>query len=222
MRKIILHQIDGSPPSRAVLMVKELLGLKMDIKEVNTITGEQFKPEYLAKNPIHTVPLIEDGDLILADSHAIMTYLVSKYGADKKSQLYPSDFKARAIIDQRMYFEASIVFPTFRAIMESILKHKAKGPSEDLIKKTEKVYEYLETYLEASPFLASNHITLADISAVATVTTLHLLVPINENFVKVHQWLEQLYNEDWYQKGNLPGLARIEDFMKQFSQMNSA
>lgn len=222
MPKIILHQIDGSPPSRAVLMVKELLGLEMDIKEVNTIAGEQFKPEYLAKNPIHTVPLIEDGDLILADSHAIITYLVSKYGADKRAQLYPSDLNARAIIDQRMYFEASIVFPMFRAIMGSILKDKAKRPSEDHIKQTEKVYEYLETYLEASQFLASKHITLADISAVATVTTLHLLVPINEKFVKVHQWLEQLSNKDWYQKGNLPGLTRIGDFMKQFLEMKAA
>lgn len=222
MPKIILHQIDGSPPSRAVLMVKELLGLDMEVKEVNTITGDQFKPEYLAKNPIHTVPLIEDGDFILADSHAIMTYLVSKYGADKRSQLYPSDFKTRAIIDQRMYFEASIVFTTFRAVMESILKHKAKTISKELINKTEKVYEYLETYLQASQFLVSDQITLADISAVATVTTLHLVVPISDKFVKIHQWLERLYDKDWYQKANLPGLARIEGFMKQFLQKSAA
>lgn len=218
MAKIILHQISGSPPSRAVLMLKELLNLDMEIKEVNTVTGEQFKPEYVAKNPIHTVPLIEDGDFILADSHAIMTYLVSKYGADKRAQLYPSDFKVRATIDQRMYFEASVVFTHFRAIMESVLIQKATAVSEEQRKKTDKIYEYLETYLQASPFLASDQITLADISAVATVTTLNLMVPISDKFVKIHQWLEQLYSKDWYQKGNIPGLAMIDGFMKQILQ----
>lgn len=222
MPKIILHQFQGSPPSRAVLMVKELLGLDMELKEVNTLAGDQFQPEYVAKNPIHSVPLLEDGNFILADSHAIITYLVSKYGADKRAQLYPADYNTRATIDQRMYFEASIVFSTFRAIVESLVLQKASKISEDLLKKTERIYKYLETYLEASQFVASSQITLADISLVAIVTTLHLLVPISEEFVKVHQWLEQLNNKDWYQKGNLPGLASIEAFMKEFSQKDTA
>lgn len=222
MPKIILHQFEGSPASRAVLMVKELLGLDMDMREVNTIAGDQFKPEYLAKNPMHTVPLIEDGDFILADSHAIITYLVSKYGADKRSQLYPNEYSSKAIIDQRMHFEGSVVFTTFRAMVISILKDKTPRPSEEQIKQTEDIYGFLETYLQASEFVASDHITLADISLVATVTTLNLLVPISDQFVKIHEWLEKLYNKEWYQKGNVPGLAQIEAFIKQFLEQNAA
>lgn len=222
MPKIILHQLPGSPPSRAVLMVKELLGLDMDIREVNTIAGDQFKPEFLAKNPLHTIPLIEDGDFILADSHAIITYLVTRYGAEKRSQLYPNEYCSRAIIDQRMYFENSIIFPTFRAIMISILKDKTPGPTEEQTSNAEKIYGYLETYLEASEFLASDHITLADISVVASVTTLNLMVPISDKFVKTHEWLEKLYNKDWYQKANVPGLAQIEAFVKHFLEEKAA
>lgn len=194
----------------------------MELKLVNTVAGEQFNPEYLAKNPIHSVPLMEDGDFILADSHAIMTYIVSKYGAEKRAELYPSDLSVRATIDQRMYFEAYIVFPKFRALIESIVIGKAAEISQDHIDKTEKVYEYLEAYLQGTQFLASNHITLADISVVATVATLHALIPINEKFVKVNQWIEQLSQEDWYQKVQVPGVAGIEAFVKQMLQKNAA
>lgn len=65
--------------------------------------------DYLKINPQHTVPTLVDGDFVLWDSHAISIYLVEKYG--KNDQLYPKDLILRSKINQRLFFDASVLFP---------------------------------------------------------------------------------------------------------------
>lgn len=62
--------------------------------------------------------MLTDGDTIIWDSHAIIAYLVRKYGKD--DSLYPKDFAKRALVDQRLHFEGSVVFVTIRQIVVSI------------------------------------------------------------------------------------------------------
>lgn len=69
-------------------------------------------------NPQHTVPTLDDDGFYVCDSHAIMTYLISKYGKDKS--LYPDDLKKRTRIDQRLHFDSSTLFPRGIAISVSI------------------------------------------------------------------------------------------------------
>lgn len=49
------------------------------------------------------------------DSHAICTYLVSKYGKD--DSLYPKDLLVRAKVDQRLHFDTGILFPSLRNLV---------------------------------------------------------------------------------------------------------
>ncbi|KAI5635047.1 glutathione S-transferase 1-like [Phthorimaea operculella] len=211
MSNIILYSSAISPPCRAVLMVVESLGLDVIIKPVNMMAGDHLKPEFIEKNPLHTIPLLEEGDFLLPESHAIVTYLVSKYGADQK-ELYPSDLKVRAIVDQRLFFDATSLFVHSRPI----IMHKVQGTEvpADAIKRVEEAYGVLEKYLEKTAFVATDHVTVADMACIATVSTLHLLVPIDGKFVKVHEWWDKLKQFEWYQKGNVEGLAMIEGFLK--------
>jgi glutathione S-transferase len=45
---------------------------------------------------------------VLWDSHAIMSYLVSK--SSKDDSLYPKDLKKRALVDQRLHFDSGVAF----------------------------------------------------------------------------------------------------------------
>ncbi|XP_049877063.1 glutathione S-transferase 1-like [Pectinophora gossypiella] len=218
MPPIILYSMDGSPPCRAVLMVREILGLEMNIKMTNPIAGDTQKPEFLEKNPTHSIPLIEEGDFALSDSHAIITYLVSKYGAEKRATLYPSDLRVRATVDQRLFFDASILFPRLRAVVESFVVNKAKEVSPELQAKVEEAYGMIEKYLERSPFIATDHITLADIACVATVTSMDAIAPIDPKFAKTLEWINNVKQHDWYEKGNAPGLAMFSGFVKSLIQ----
>jgi glutathione S-transferase len=120
-----LYMIHASPPVRAVLITAKAIGLDLTEKEIDFFQGEYLKPEYLKVsdllyhvefieprlqlNPQHTVPtLVDDDGFVVWDSHAIATYLVSKYAKD--DSLYPKDLKKRAIVDQRLHFESGVLF----------------------------------------------------------------------------------------------------------------
>jgi glutathione S-transferase len=75
-------------------------------KIVNVMAGENKSDEFLKLNPQGTIPVVVDDDFPMSESRAICCYL-----ADAKSPgntLYPADdFKARYIIDQRLYYDAT-------------------------------------------------------------------------------------------------------------------
>lgn len=104
-----------SPPSRAGLLTIRNLGLDVEVKLVDTYKGEQHKPEYLKINPLHQVPAYADGDFILTESRAIACYLASS----AKSKLYPTDLKKRALVDARLYFDATNSFPVLKDFVVS-------------------------------------------------------------------------------------------------------
>ena len=80
----------GRPPIRVyrmalsghchrVELLLSLLAIPYETIDVNLAAGEQKKPEFLARNGFGQVPVIEDGDVTLADSNAILVYLERQY-----------------------------------------------------------------------------------------------------------------------------------------------
>lgn len=96
-----------SPPSRAVLMTIRCLGLDVELVEIDLLQGEQKMPEFLEINPRGLVPVLVDGDFVLTESRAMMVYLVN---SQNDAIFYSSDVKERAIIDSRLYFDATEFF----------------------------------------------------------------------------------------------------------------
>lgn len=69
-------------------------------------------------NPEQTVPTLVDDNYILWDSHAIIPYLVGKYG--NNASLYPKDLKIRATVDQRLHFDNGTLFNImFRTVVST-------------------------------------------------------------------------------------------------------
>lgn len=98
-----------SPPSRAALLTIRNLNLDVEVKNVNLLAGEHLSPEFLKLNPVHQVPvLVEDDGFVLTQSRAIMIYLVNSRRLG--SALYPQESRKRAVIDQRLYYDATVVF----------------------------------------------------------------------------------------------------------------
>ena len=110
MSKIELHGMPASPPCRAVHMVLDLLDLGYNYITVDQWGGAARTPEFLSLNPQHTIPVMVDNDIVVTESRAAMTYLISKY---KPSQLYPTCAKKRALVDQRLYFNIGTFYQRF-------------------------------------------------------------------------------------------------------------
>lgn len=109
----------GSPVSRACLMLIRRLGLEVEVKIVNLAAGEQNSPEFLKLNPFHQVPVLVDGDFVLTESRAILGYLINKFVPG--DVLYPADPKERAVVDQILYYDATVLFESSATIIVSFL-----------------------------------------------------------------------------------------------------
>jgi len=79
MVNLILYGTESSPPVRAVLLTLRALQLEHEFRPLDMQAGDHLKPEMLRKNPQHTVPMLEDGESCIWDSHTIIAYLVNKY-----------------------------------------------------------------------------------------------------------------------------------------------
>jgi len=67
-------------------------------------------PDYLASNPLGTVPLLEDGDVRMTESAAICQYLVTRYGPTKLN-VAPEERGYAAFLNGLHLGEATLTFP---------------------------------------------------------------------------------------------------------------
>lgn len=100
--KLYRHPLSGH--SHRVEVFLSLLGLDSVIIDVDLMKGAHKQPDFLQKNSFGQVPVIEDGDITLSDSNAILVYLASKY--DSYRTWLPEDF-AQAAHVQRFLSVAS-------------------------------------------------------------------------------------------------------------------
>lgn len=73
-----IYDMAGAPNTSRVRIVVAAKGLEgqIDYKRVDLITAQQKQPEFLAKNPIGKIPLLElDDGTIISESTAITEYL---------------------------------------------------------------------------------------------------------------------------------------------------
>lgn len=74
-----IHHHPLSGHAHRVVLFANLAGLDHTLVEVDLMSGEQQKPPFLALNPTGQVPVIEDGDTVIADSNAILVYLARQH-----------------------------------------------------------------------------------------------------------------------------------------------
>uniref|UniRef100_A0A034W2S2 Glutathione S-transferase 1 n=1 Tax=Bactrocera dorsalis TaxID=27457 RepID=A0A034W2S2_BACDO len=213
MGKLELYAIDVSAPCRAVLLTLKALNLPYEYKLVNLMTGENRTPEYLAINPHGTVPTLVDDRVVLTDSHAIITYVVDKYGTD--DSLYPKDLVLRAKVNQALFYEATVVFDrTLLSISKPIFTNNTVVPVAK-IDAVYKVYEQLESFLQAHPYFAGEQLTVADFSLVATVTALFPFAELDAGkYPKIHEWIRRLEQLPYYAEANAAGVKQYYDVLK--------
>ncbi|XP_033197170.1 uncharacterized protein LOC117230545 [Bombus vosnesenskii] len=208
---IDFYQLPGSAPCRAAALAAAALGIEMNFKEVALMNGDNLKPEYLKMNPQHTIPTIDDNGFYLWESRAIMTYLVNQYG--KNDSLYPKDPKKRAVVDQRLYFDACTLYKSFADYYYPIIF--AKAPKDQA--KYEAIgtaMSFLNTFLEGQDYVAGENMTLADLSIVATVSTIEAMDYNLSKYKNVTKWYAKIKSEaPKYEEYNNAGVKAFKDLV---------
>ena len=73
----------GTPRTMRAQWILQELELEYERRPIGSRTGETQRPEYVRLNPREKIPLLQDGDLTVAESAAIVTYLGETYGGSK-------------------------------------------------------------------------------------------------------------------------------------------
>ncbi|HEX4098634.1 MAG TPA: glutathione S-transferase family protein [Caulobacteraceae bacterium] len=63
-----------------VVWLLEEMGLAYRLRPVDLLAGVENDPEFLAINPGGFIPAIQDGEVVMVESIAIMEYLMARYG----------------------------------------------------------------------------------------------------------------------------------------------
>ncbi|CAH0701568.1 unnamed protein product [Spodoptera exigua] len=225
---------------RAVMMLSDMLNLPMEYNDVKFLQLEQKSPQFKKLNPMGTVPVLQDGDFTISESHAIMKYLLSKYGGDKRELLYPSDVRTRAVVDQCMFFNAGVFFSAFMSIgAEAVVPRCAYSATLDLMRATftggiftpspqhiqdmESSYSVLDAYLQNRPYVATDRLTLADLAVGSTAFTAQVLVKTDaDKFPRCTDWMSRLHEEEVFKNVMVPGVAYFSKVINKLWEHNKS
>ncbi|HYW55333.1 MAG TPA: glutathione S-transferase [Polaromonas sp.] len=159
---IKLYRMNISGHAHRVELFLSLLGLPFELINIDLTTGTHKKPEFLALNPFGQLPVIQDGDITLADSNAILVYLATRYAAPSASWL-PKDALGAAHV-QRWLSVAAGLLAFGPAAARVIQLFKRPDNPEVPIARAHALFSVMEQQLGQSMFLVGNAPTLADIA----------------------------------------------------------
>ena len=94
---LTLYYGSGSPYAWRVQLALEHKALAYELKVLSFSAGDTRKPEFVAFNPRHQVPVLVDGDFVLYESNAIVEYLDEAYPG-RGAPLFPGDARQRALV----------------------------------------------------------------------------------------------------------------------------
>lgn len=144
---------------RAVLFAA-LLGIEVELIDIDIPGGANRTPEFLALNPFGQVPVLEDGATVVADSNAILVYLAKKTG---RTDWLPEDPVGAAAV-QRWLSVAAGELAYGPAAARLITVFGARLNPEEVIARAHVLLERLEAHLTTGKWLAADHPTIADIA----------------------------------------------------------
>lgn len=181
---------------------------KLQNRNINSLENAYENVDFVKINPQHTVPCLDDNGHVLADSHAICTYLVSKYGAEEHHEnadlhladLCPSEPFERALLDHRLHFNNGTLFSRFYKLCAPVFRGSAThGLDKGQFKCLLEALDILEAFLEQGAWLVGDRLTVADLCCVSTVAPIFKMLPVEKvKYPRIADWLERLNELPYY------------------------
>jgi glutathione S-transferase len=160
------HPLSGH--SHRARLFLSLLGLDAEAVDIDLLKGEHKSPDFLGKNPFGQVPVLEDGEVVLADSNAILVYLALRYDATRR--WYPVDDPVTAARIQRWLSVAAGELHAGPAAARIAVVFRRPDALEPMHARAKHLFTLLDAHLAGREFLAAAHPTIADI-AIYTYTS---------------------------------------------------
>ncbi|POZ63808.1 glutathione S-transferase family protein [Chromobacterium alticapitis] len=156
-------------------------------------------PVYLALNPAGTLPLLKEGDFVLAESLAITLYLARKHG-----RLWPKDEQGQALALQWSFWAQSSLEATYVSWAEQALcLPAAMRDAAELARAAQALQRplsRLEQALRDQPYLLGEAFTAADLNVAGVINGLAAFEP--QARPRLHDWLSRCLARPAYRRAN--------------------
>jgi glutathione S-transferase len=172
---LVVHHLGISQSDRIVWLCEEL-GLPYELKRYDRDPATRLAPaDYKALHPAGTAPVIDDGDVRLGESGAIIAYILARYG-EGRLEIAPGE---PGYADYLYWLHAGpgSVAP---AMMTDLILQIAGVTGEmaaRLKSRGENAFRMLEERLSKAPYLAGEKFTAADIINLFPLVTGRMFVP---------------------------------------------
>jgi glutathione S-transferase len=161
MKAITLYRFALSGHSHRVELMLSLLQLPVQLVEIDLVQGEHKRPAFLERNPFGQVPLIDDDGVLVADSNAILVYLVKRYAGTQP--WLPTEAVAAAEV-QRWLSLAAGPLAAGPSLARAAVLFKRSIDLEPARNVGRQLFERMDAHLASRRFLAAAHVTIADIA----------------------------------------------------------
>jgi glutathione S-transferase len=163
----------GGQASRSmrVVWLLEEMGLPYRVRQVDMLAAEQ-DPQFLAINPADYIPAIQDGDVAMVESIAIMEYLLARYGPTPLAPA-PQDPTFPAYQQFLHLGEAGLATLMMPVIVSRFIAPEAERENWGArwcLQSFQKRLRLVSQRLAGSPYLAGDAFTAADISVAYALT----------------------------------------------------
>jgi glutathione S-transferase len=188
MADLTLHILKPSVNNLTARIFVRAAGLSVD--EID-VWGKQQTPEFLAMNPAHLTPMLQEQGLprgTLWESCAIMQYLCNKHGL---TRFYPTDPAERAMVDSAMFYLVGTLYPlltraTYPAlgfgqypgeVGSSDADDEAKAEAQRTAQAAlaEPLEAYHRFFLDGRRFIGGDRPSIADIRLAASLEFLRVI-----------------------------------------------
>jgi len=210
---ILVHHLNNSRSQRILWLLEEL-GLDYEIKKYQRDPKTMLAPpELKAVHPLGKSPVISDGGTVVAESGAIVEYLVQRYGNGRL--IPPADTPERLRWTYFLHFaEGSAMPPLLLKLIFDRIEHgpmpffvrpiaraiARKVKSDFILPNIRSQLDYLESELSKSTWFAGEEFSAADIQMSFALEASSSRGGLDGRYPKLSAFLERIHARPAYQR----------------------
>jgi glutathione S-transferase len=200
---ITVHHLHDSRSERIIWLMEELgLPYRLDFHYRVAQGAARLAPEAMkAVHPFGTAPIITDGAVTIAESGAIVEYVIHKY-ANGRLSVGPQAENYGEYLFWLHFAEGTLMSQVLREFLLDRISADQSSPAAKRVRERSKMYyDYIEARLANAPYFAGSEFTAADIMMVFTFTTLQLFKAIDLSaYPRLRAYLARIAERPAYQK----------------------
>ena len=202
---LTVHHLGVSQSDRIVWLCEEL-GIPYELKIYDRDPVTRLAPaEYKALHPSETAPVITDGDVTLAESGAIVEYILAKYGDGRLSVPLDSPDYPNYVYWLH-YANGSFMPAGMTQLVLGMLGLADQEAVKPLLARGDRAYAMTEQRLGEATWFAGDEFTAADIMMLFPLTTMRVFAPRDMSaYPNILSYLARIGARPAYQRACLKG-----------------